>query len=82
MNINPFSDFISFSYILFFLFLFLEFRFIKFKKVGYKWLWLFFAIFLGYTFYFFFQTFKRKMIVRRKFSPQFNIYEEESNKSS
>ena len=71
MNMNYFLNIMYVSNIVFVILLFFEFNLLKFKKKSTKWILLICILIFGYIAFFFFQTFKRKLILRRRFNPKF-----------
>ena len=68
MSTDYFFNFILISNIFFFALLLYEFSFLELKNKNIKWKFLISVLILGYITMFFFLTFKRKFIVKRKFS--------------
>jgi len=52
---------------------FLELRLIEFKNKKSKWIWFFLVLVFGYFGYAFYLAFRRKLVVKRKFQPKFNL---------
>ncbi len=52
---------------------FLELRLIEFKNKKSKWIWFFLVLAFGYFGYAFYLAFRRKLVVKRKFQPKFNL---------
>ena len=58
--------------IVFFVLFLLELRFLNFKYKRDKYIWITTVLIFSYIGYFFFLIHKRKLIIKRKFEPNFN----------
>ena len=58
--------------IIFFVLFLLELRFLNFKYKRDKYIWIGIILVFSYIGYFFFLIYKRRLIVKRKFRPNFN----------
>ncbi len=57
--------------ILFFILFLLELRFLNFKHKKGKYLWIIIVLIFSYVGYFFFYIYKRRLIIKREFNPNF-----------
>jgi len=60
--------------VVFFVLFLLELRFLNFKYKRDKYIWIGIVLLFSYVGYFFFLIYKRRLIVKRKFAPNFKKY--------